>query len=189
MIEPKNRKAAISAFVFGAGLIVAAAVLPVCAAFLNQSAQTQAALNRLGRLRARLDERPLLEDELKQATAALAAAPGLVPAQRLPMAQAELQNEIKTLVESESGDIESSQIMAVENKDGFSVIALNYDLTVPAGKLAALAYKIETHQPYLFIGDASVTSPASWESDRPDAPEPMLEVRWTIRAYMGGTGS
>jgi len=189
MMEPENKNAVVAVLSIAAALMVATIVAPVYAAFSSRAAHTQAALAELGQVRARLAERPALEGELKQAQATLAVAPGLVPAQKLPLAQQQLQNEIKALVESESGAIESSQVLPIDNRSGFSVIALRYDLTVPASKLATLAYRIETHQPYLFIGDASVTCPDSLDRGQADTPEPRLEVRWTIRAYMEGMGA
>jgi len=175
------------------GALVAAGVAAAVAALLvagliafvfgGQSEETTDGVHQLAVYRAEVAMRPELEAALAQARQKAAAVPGLIASDSVALAQAQLQDEVKSIVTDNQGEVRTAQIVPATTVDGFQVIAIQYDLAVPMAKLRDLIYAIETRTPYLFVDDADIISQQDWQSGDPQAANPMLDVRWTIRAY------
>jgi hypothetical protein len=97
-------------------------------------------------------------------------------------AQASLQGEVKAIVAANGGEVRSSYVMPPSNESGLPVVAVQYDLMAPASKLRPLIYAIESHVPYFFISGVELVPPQTWTGAK-EAPEPRIEVRWTVSAY------
>ncbi len=181
----KTRAAALAAL--GAVLLLFGIVVvtPVVAAFSAQSDETDDALQQLGRYRAEIAAKPALEAALRDLNQKGASVPGVVEGESVALAQAQLQSQIKTIVETSSGNVRSMQILPVTQKGGFDVIAVQCDLSVPQNKLKALAYAVASHAPYLFVDEASITAPPA-DVDAPQIHDVMLDVRWTVHGYRWG---
>jgi hypothetical protein len=175
------------------GALVAAGVAIAIAALLiiglivlvfgGQSAETTDAVHQLAVYRAELAMRPLLETALKQSRQKAAAVPGLITSDSVALAQAQLQDEVKSIVTDNQGEVRTAQIVPATTVDGFEVISIQYDLAVPMAKLRDLIYAIETRTPYLFVDDADIIAQQDWQSGDPLPTNPMLDVRWTIRGF------
>jgi general secretion pathway protein M len=155
----------------------------IALAFGGQSEQTTDAVHQLAVYRAEIAMRPELEAALEDLRAKAAATPGLIASDSIALAQAQLQDEVKSIVTDNQGEVRTAQIVPATSVDGFQVIAIQYDLAVPMAKLRDLTYAIETRTPYLFVDDADVTAQQDWQSGDPQPTNPMLDVRWTIRGY------
>lgn len=175
----------IALLTLGAAFCTASAlvIVPVALAFRAQSDDTALALHQLAVYRADADMRPVLEKGLKEARQRLSSVPGQIAGTNAPLAQAVLQNDVKTIVDRNGGNIISAQIVPATKTNSFETIAVQYDLVVPITHLVDLTYAIESHTPYLFIGDADISMPQIWQPGDTQMPEPKLEVRWTIRGY------
>jgi hypothetical protein len=136
----------------------------------------------LARFRAETAARPQVERALAALRAQAANLPIFVHGESDALAQASLQSDIKSIVERAGGEVRSAFALPPTSEQGLDLISVQYDVTVPATKLHELTYAIETHLPYLFITAADVTAPRTWPTD-PKAPEPQLEMRWTVSAY------
>lgn len=183
----KTRTAALAALGVTAILFAFAVVAPVAAAFTAQSDEIDQALRQLGFYRAEIAAKPALEAELRALDERGASVPGVIEAPSTALAQAKLQSEIKALVEANRGSVRSMQIMPVSAQNGFEIIAVQSDLTIPEGRLKDLAYAAAAHAPYLFVNEASVTAPPR-EPDDIQAREVMLDIRWTVQGYRWGRG-
>lgn len=172
---------------FGAALVAAVVIILAIglavSAFVGQAADIEGSLHRLAVYRAEAALRPALEAEVKSARQRLAALPGQVAGTSAPLAQASLQSAVKALVDQNGGEIRSAQVIPATRSNGFETIAVQYDLVLPVTHLSALAYAIESNAPDLFIDDADITMPQNWQPGNPQAPEPEVEVRWTIHGY------
>jgi hypothetical protein len=175
------------------GALVAAGVAAAVAALLvagliafvfgGQSEETTDGVHQLAVYRAEVAMRPELEAALRQARQKAAAVPGLITSDSVALAQAQLQDEVKSIVTDNQGEVRTAQIVPATNVDGFEVIAIQYDLAVPMAKLRDLIYAIETRTPYLFVDDADIIAQQDLQSGDPQPINPMLDVRWTIRGY------
>ena len=184
----KGRGGALTAA--GVALALAASLIAgvIVLVFGGQSAETMDAVHQLAVYRAEAAMRPELETALKQARLKAAAVPGLITSDSVALAQAQLQDEVKSIVTENQGEVRTAQIVPATNVDGFEVIAIQYDLAVPMAKLRDLIYAIETRTPYLFVDDADIVSQQDWQSGDPQAANPTLDVRWTIRGYRWSAG-
>jgi general secretion pathway protein M len=179
----KGRTGALAAAGTAAILAIAIVASLIVLVFGGQSAETTDAVHQLAVYRAEIAMRPELETALKDLRQRAAATPGLITSDSVALAQAQLQDEVKSIVTDNQGEVRTAQIVPSTTVDGFQVIAIQYDLGVPMAKLRDLIYAIETRSPYLFVDDADIVAQQDWQSGDPQPTNPMLDVRWTIRGY------
>jgi general secretion pathway protein M len=189
MIVPEQyrgrRGALIAAAVAGTMLLLLIAGLGFLI-FGGQSADTEEAVHQLAIYRAEAALKPQLEAQLKAVRERAAQTSGLIAGESPELAQSQLQDEVKAIVTANQGEVRTAQIVPASTVDGFQVIAVQYDLTIPMSRLRDLTYALETHTPYLFIDEADITSPQDWQSGDPQIANPMIELRWTIHGYRWG---
>ncbi len=168
----------------GLGIVVFALVIvtPVVAAFAAQNGDIDDMLQQLGSYRAEIAAKPALKAQLAELDRQGATVPGVIEGDTTALAQAQLQRQIKTLVETNQGTLHSVQAMPAIKQGGFETIAVQADLSVPISRLKALAYALSAHRPYLFVDEASISAPPS-DLDNIQIHEQMLDVRWTVHGY------
>ncbi|HTU35506.1 MAG TPA: type II secretion system protein GspM [Candidatus Acidoferrum sp.] len=181
-ITGNNSRSALIALGVGCVLLVFIVVLPVIAAFSAQNDDIQQSLQQLGYYRAEIASQPTLEASLAELDRQGATVPGVVAGDSTALAQAELQRQLKTLIESNQGVVRSEQAVPSLTKEGFESIAVQCDFSIPESQLKNLAYAVGEHKPYLFVDEASI-SMASSDPDEARNTQPMLDVRWTIHGY------
>lgn len=160
--------------------------VPVAVAFWALSSETGDALTQMALYRAEIGLKPKLETELANLRQRAASGTGLIVADDSALAEAELQREMKSLVENNAGEVRSSQVASKKPVGGLEEIAVQYDLSVPITRLSPLLYAVESHTPYLFIDHATISGALGWQPPPQPGkkqPEPKLEVRLTVRAY------
>ncbi|HEY2069684.1 MAG TPA: type II secretion system protein GspM [Rhizomicrobium sp.] len=191
MTVPRNwrgRKAAlIAASLAGLVVLLIIAALGVLI-FGGQSEATEDAVHQLAVYRATVAMRPELEQQLTAARTRAAATPGLIVSDSPALAQAQVQDEVKAMVVANQGEVRTAQVVPVSTVNGFQLIAIQYDITLPMARLRDLAYAIETHTPYLFLDETDIQALQDWQSGDPQTTNPMLEVRWTVHAYRWSGG-
>lgn len=163
-------------------LILALLAAPVIAAFWAQNADIQDSLQQLGIYRAEIASKPQLQSELAELDRRGASVPGVIGGDSTALAQAQLQSQLKSVVEASQGAVRSMQPLPAAKQGGFETIAVQCDFSIPESRLKDLAYAISAHKPYLFVDEASITSPPS-DPDAAINREQMLDVRWTIHGY------
>jgi hypothetical protein len=117
-------------------------------------------------------------DELR---ARVGAMPGLIHADAGAPAAAQVQTALKDIVQGSGGELRSAQVLPSVIANGFEIVSVDCDLTIPASRLRDVVYAIETHRPYLFVQNADITAPVGF--DAKSGAEPSYDVRWTLRAY------
>lgn len=183
-----SRKAVVIGLAAGATLVIVLAGASVAAFLQDQSADTQEALGELAAYHAEAEARPATEAAYKQALARAGTAPGLLHAGNASLAEAQLESQFKTIAATAGADVKSAQILPAAKASGFEVIAVQFDMTVPASRLRDLSYAVETHSPYLFVDDVMLSAP-NWQMSEAKAADPSLELRWTVRGYRWSGGS
>lgn len=181
-----GRQAAMRAAVIAGVVVLLVIGMPVGAAFWALHSETENALSQLALYRAEMDLKPSLEAELTAVRTQAVSGTGLIVADDSALAEAEVQREVKSIVENNVGEIRSTQIASKKPAGGLEEISIQYDLSVPITRLNPLLYAIESHSPYLFIDHATISGGLAWQQPQPAGKkltEPKLEVRLTIRAY------
>jgi hypothetical protein len=156
--------------------------LPLAAMFQSQADDRAALLEQLGAYREQDARKPALQAQLAALQEGAKTVPGLERASSASLAQAELQGDMKELIDKNNGNLLSAQLMPPTKVKGFDQIAIEYDMTIPLSHLTPLLYAVETHTPYFFVDSADLVMPPNWRPS-PQIQDPAMEVRWTIHAY------
>ena len=176
----KGRRAALVILAVGTLLLLALIAAPVLALFAGQANDLQVGIDQLAAYRAEIASRPLVEARFKDALKRSSTAPGLLHAANAALGAAEVESDFKSIVSANGGEIRSSQILPATKANGYEIVSIEYDLTAPMSRLRDLTYAVETHDPYLFIDDETISASQSSQSPAMDF---TLELRWTLRAY------
>jgi hypothetical protein len=178
-----GRKGALTVVALAAAAFSVLVAAPVFAAFEAQSEERDETLDQFATFRREVASEPALQHALAAVRIQAAAVPGLIRSATPALAEAQLQTEIKQIIEANAGDLRSSQALAPTSGNGFDRVAIQCDLTVPVAHLKDLLYAVEVHAPYFFIDHADISAPMMPQSDNTKSGEQVLEVRWTVHAY------
>ena len=140
-----GRRAALAALCVGLVFIALLVVLPIMAIYASQQQEKSNSLYQLALFRAEAAMRPQLEAELQALRQRGSNTPGLITADSVSLAQAQLERDIKAIVETNGGEIHSAQIGASSRIGDLDIILIQYDLSIPVTRLSALVYAIESH--------------------------------------------
>ncbi|MGH6876410.1 MAG: type II secretion system protein GspM [Rhizomicrobium sp.] len=178
----RGRKGAFLALGVLGLLFVVAVALPVTALFQAQAGNRRDALVQLAAYRAQEAQRPVLAERLAALQEGAKSVPGLLTASSAELAQAQLQSDMKGLIDRNGGSLLSAQLLPPTKVKGFDLVSIEYDLTIPLSHFSSLVYEVETHVPYYFVDSADFVMPPNW---RPNSrtQDPSMEMRWTIHAY------
>ncbi|HEY2446769.1 MAG TPA: type II secretion system protein GspM [Rhizomicrobium sp.] len=172
---------AVGAVIVLFALIVA---LPVGALFRAQAMDRADALAQLAAYRAQDALRPALSARLAALQQGAKSVPGLLTAQSAALAQAQLQSDMKELIDRNGGSLLSAQLLTPTKVKDFDSVAIQYDLTIPVSRFSSLVYAVETHTPYYFVDSADFVMPPNWRPTNPQTnADPSMEMRWTIHAF------
>jgi hypothetical protein len=176
-----GRTAALAALV--SAILVCVALLVLVLGIIRSSTRAGSveALRRLAAYQGEIDSRPAVEAAFAQLRRRAAGMPGLVHARDDAQAAAQVETAVKAIAASTGGDLRSAQMLPPAYANGFDIVAVECDVTVPASRLRDVAYAIETHRPYLFIARADITAPMIWNAK--SDPDPTIGVQWVLRAY------
>lgn len=178
----RGRRGAFIALGAVALLFVVLVALPVAALFEGQAEDRAEALSQLTAYRAQEAERPALAARLAALQEGAKSVPGLLDASNAALAQAQLQSQMKDLIDRSGGSLLSAQLLPPTRVKGFDSVAIEYDVTIPVARFSSLVYAVETHTPYYFVDSADLVMPPNW---RPNVTgqDPSMEMRMTIHAY------
>jgi hypothetical protein len=163
-------------------LFVLLVALPIVALFRAQAQDRKEALAQLAAYRALEAQRPALQARLAALQEGAKSVPGLLDATSADLAQAELQSEMKGLIDRNGGSLLSAQLLPPTKVKGFDSVSIEYDVNVPLSNFSSLIYGVETHVPYYFVDSADLVMPPNWRPNSPNQ-DPSMEMRWTIHAY------
>jgi hypothetical protein len=178
----RGRKGAYLALGALAFLFLIVVALPVAAMFQAQAEDQRQALVQLEAYRAEEARRPGLASRLAALQQGAKSVPGLLTASSPALAQAQLQSDMKGLIDRNGGSLLSAQLLPPTKVKGFDSVAIQYDLTIPLSRFSGLVYGVETHVPYYFVDSADLVMPPNWKPNSPTQ-DPSMEIRWTIHAY------
>ncbi len=101
------------------------------------------------------------------------------------LAAAELQEQVKVILEANGGKLNSIQILPNKDEGAYRQVSVALQLTAPLSAVKGMLYALESARPYLFIDNFSVRSMAGFGS-RPGvdpAAEPELTVQFDVTGY------
>jgi hypothetical protein len=161
-------------------------IVPIFAMFEAQAEGRDESLRQLSAYKTEEASRPGLEERLAALKENAESVPGLLTGSSAALAQAELQSDMKVLIDRSGGSLLSAQLLPPTKVKGFDDVAIEYDLTIPLSRASALIYAVETHTPYFFLDSADLVMPPNWRPLPNQSQNPAMEVRWTVHAYRWG---
>jgi hypothetical protein len=183
MTAARQRLLALGLLLLAIGFVWLVVIMPVTDAFAEQQDSIDQSHQMLAAYQSRIALRPLVEARLAELKSHETSATGLIGGASAELAAANVQNLVKGLIESESGQVHSAQNLPPVTAGGFQRIDIQYDVSLPMTHLKSAAYRIETSTPYLFLDGIDLRAPENWETPGQQIDPPNLEVRWTVRAY------
>lgn len=164
-----------------AAILRFALIGPVWSAFGDQADAIATSENALMRYRAAIGRRAVTEATLRELQQQGAAVSGILEGASTALAAARLQNDLRSIVEANGGEIRTMSNRPPSTEADFEKVAIECDLTLPMNHLKSLTYQIETHTPYLFVDNADIRMPENWQLQGGVAPR--LEIRWVVSGY------
>jgi general secretion pathway protein M len=177
-----GRLAAVVILLVPLTLIYAGLVRPLLDSYAaNRQAieQQQVLLQRYREIGARV---PTLEAQL----AALRRAPdgqaGFLQGANEVLIAAQLQDQLKRLVEASQGGLQSTQVLAVRDDGKFRRVAIRGQMVLSMAGLQRVAYELETGSPTLFLDNLDVRPHV--EANTPEASVDSLDVGFDLYGYL-----
>ncbi|MEI9997225.1 MAG: type II secretion system protein GspM [Rhizomicrobium sp.] len=183
MTPARQRLIALGILAVVLGLAWLAVVQPIADAFAAQRDGIEQSRRMLAAYEGRIAMRPLVEAKLAQMRSRETGSTGLVGGTSAELAAANIQNVMKTLIESAAGQMRSAQNLAPVTSGGFQRIEIQYDLLLPMTRLKDMVYRIETVTPYLFLDSVDLRAPETWDASGLQLDPPNIDVHWTVRGY------
>jgi hypothetical protein len=179
-----SRAAALGLLLLAAVLIWMALIEPLLTAVTGSSSEEQEkSLQLLARYESAISQKAALDAQLKALGDAADDHTGLVLGPTSAVAAASLQGELRTLIESVSGEIRSAQILPAEKIDDFEKIAIQYELSLPQSSLQRLLQSLETHRTVLIVDAVRVRVPETLRSIDAGGPDARISGQWVIAGF------
>lgn len=183
MSAQRQRLLALGVLAAALGLVWLIVVGPIADAFAAQRAEIAELHGQLVAYRSRIAQGPIVEMRLAELQRHQASRTGLIGGKSPELAASNIQTMVKSMIESDLGQIRSAQNLTPVTSDGFQRIEIEYEASVPMTRLKDIAYRIETSVPFLFLDGIDVRAPESWQYLGAQGDTPPLEVHWTVRGY------
>lgn len=163
--------------------IVSLIVMPLVDAFITTTdnlAQQREAIARFQQIETRL---PQLEAEHAALEHNIATEAGFLQGANDALRAAEMQNRIKSIVDSHGGVLASTQILPPRDENGFHGVSAQVALLATTETLVQILYDFEHRTPYLFVDSFDIHARQIPRLDNPKITKTVLDVRLGITAY------
>jgi general secretion pathway protein M len=177
------RLGALSILAVGLAAVWIAVLVPVWAMLMEPYERVDQLSASIQAYRAAAASRLELESELTALRAAAPSAHGLIQADTPALAAAQVQSDIRAIVDQVAGRIHSVQIPAPVSDGDYERIALRYDFSVPMDRLSDLLRRIESHVPFYFMDQVRIQAPDRAGIGASDDTAADVQIRGTIYAY------
>lgn len=116
---------------------------------------------------------------------ALAASHHYLKSSSPALAAAELQEQVKVILEAKGGKLNSIQILPHKDEGSYRQISVALQLSAPISAVKGMLYALESARPYLFVDNFSVRSMAGFGARAGVDPnvEPELTVQFDLTGY------
>ena len=102
------------------------------------------------------------------------------------LAAADLQQQVKSAVENNGGNLVSTQILPVSDEGMFSKVAIRVQMTGDTEALQKTLYDLESARPLLFIDDLQVRGQPIRQRNPNDRNEITLRIQLTTQFELSG---
>jgi general secretion pathway protein M len=100
------------------------------------------------------------------------------------LATAQLQNRIKTIIETGGGELRSTQVLPVRDEGKFRRIIVRGQMATNTAAMQRIFYDIESASPYLILDNIDIRARPSPRTPENVPTDPMLDVRFDLYGYV-----
>jgi general secretion pathway protein M len=133
----------------------------------------------------------VLDQELKNVSRQLtetrqvqASQSGFLEGANESLATAQLQNRIKTIIETGGGELRSTQVLPVRDEGKFRRIIVRGQMATNTAAMQRIFYDIESASPYLILDNIDIRARPSSRAPENDPTDTMLDVRFDLYGYV-----
>ena len=142
--------------------------------------------DRLQRVRNIIAMRPDLEARLQQTRQDDSIDAYYLQQSSSTLAATELQQLVKSAIESNGGDLVSTQILPVSDEGAFSRIAIRVQMTGDTATLQKMLHTLESARPLLFVDNLQIRSQPIRQRDPDNRNQIKVEIRLTTQFELAG---
>lgn len=102
------------------------------------------------------------------------------------LAATDLQQRVKSAVESSGGKLVSTQVLPVVDEEGFSKVSIRVQLTGDTPSLQKALYELETARPLLFIDGLQIRRQPIRQRNPNDRKRSKIKIQLTIQFELSG---
>ena len=180
----QSRLIAVALLVFVVGLSYRAILVPIWTTITEDREairQQQDLIMRFNRIAAGIDE---LEVELNDLKRRQDVGRFTLSGESTTLAAAALQERVKSVVEEHNGRLTSTQVLNVEQQQGFEQVSINVRMSVDTPTLQRVVHALENGLPVTLIEDVTILARRNRSRRRRTTPPPALDVRFKLTGYM-----
>lgn len=100
------------------------------------------------------------------------------------LATAQLQNRIKTIIETGGGELRSTQVLPVRDEGKFRRIIVRGQMATNTAAMQRIFYDIESASPYLILDNIDIRARPSPRTPENGPTDTMLDVRFDLYGYV-----
>lgn len=188
--ERQHAALSVAILIIGLLLLYAALIMPALtkrSAFKDQLEEMQFQYSRFSQLEKQRDQ---IKDELEQLKQVQTDTAGFLADKPRALAAADLQNYIKNIIESNSGNLISTQVVQHETRETFPDVRIKIHMRADINALQEVFYELESNQPTLLIDNLYLSKRSRRVSRRPSqrvrAGQAIesIEARFEVTGYI-----
>lgn len=167
-------------------IVYALVVAPIVAAYARYGTsieRSQALLQRYERLDGAV---PRVEAQLAALRGARPAAVGFLEAASETLAQADMQNRLKTSIEAAGGGLKSLQALPAKQEGDAQQVSVRVQMSGGTEALEKLLYAIETANPFLFVDNLDIQARRERRDKGDDEEAINLDTRFDVTGFLRG---
>jgi general secretion pathway protein M len=161
-------------------------IVPFVTAYTDASSSALKLQSALSLIKASESELPKLREEDARLRNAKVQTIGLLESGNESLAAAELQNRVKSLVETIHGELQSTQVLAPRDEENLRRISVHCQIiTADVAGLQQVLYRLESSSPLLFLENVDIrVRPTRSIGAQADVNAP-LDVSFDLYGYIG----
>lgn len=181
---PLQRLAALAILVAVIGAAIGGIIEPIASAYLDAEHTVEQQRAAIAHASLAGVDPEALKTELASLRARQGTVPGVLKSANDSLAAADLQNRLKSAIETAHGELRSVQTLPSRVEGGFRRVTIRGQARLKIAGLRHALYDLESSSPLLFLDNLEIDARPD-RSGRPGAAEdPNLDVRFDLYGYM-----
>jgi general secretion pathway protein M len=181
-----SRIAAGMLFVLVLLMVVVGIIVPIADGLAGAKLSSEEYQSALMRGRVIDQELKNLNRQLTELRQVQASQSGFLEGGNESLATAQLQNRIKTIVETDGGELRSTQVLPVRDDGKFRRIIVRGQMATNTIAMQRVFYDIESASPYLILDNIDIRARPSSHAQENGPTDPMLDIRFDLYGYVRG---